>query len=662
MLKQTLSLHLAFLFFASLPAVAQVQRYEQKDVRRHLLETSANLKPQKIELRGELPREPNKRDFILKFIEDIQPELEKMGMLDTRASILHLLLDSGSENSPEEKAEWQKQYTELASQSNEYLVNDKWIEKVLAWGKMAENLDGELARFARHYATATEFSRFAPEMKPMLDQIEEKQLAYQNAINQTQAAKGITESRKGMADAVRLYKSGAITFEEAQAKINDLARRVGTRFVGAEAAKSHGHLLNEIAILRSQLAKSKGYPTWAEYQLQASGQGYSPEYRGAANQRKFLRAWLEESQPLERAYYKRRVKELGLEKIEDTLRLQHLSLLSLPDLSLAQPYFPPDQITNIWEKTMIESGFDKDMMKDIIVDDLPREGKNPVNAYMSPTITPSAAVRELNMKTLDFSDVTAQRPSLIYVLQSFRGAGLDEMRTAMHELMGHAFEYLTKGKELYSPEGYGYVETPSMTSEYFLDDPEFLHANAIPVDGKKPSVEQFREWITNARVGDALGLTFRASSALYDIDIWDYDYSAKDALTYMQRVELVSKDIDQRTDIYPDVENDVPMHYFWVATVHFVSGQVRNIGYSYATLSSQMMASHLSERLKETTGRASWFNQPGLASIVINDFYKQGWKSTFPENIEKITGRKFDPKAVIGELAQPLKSCEQILK
>jgi hypothetical protein len=54
-----------------------------------------------------------------------------------------------------------------------------------------------------------------------------------------------------------------------------------------------------------------------------------------------------------------------------------------------------------------------------------------------------------------------------------------------------------------------------------------------------------------------------------------------------------------------------------------------------------------------------------FAQIYAEKFVSQGWKSTFPSNIEKITGRKFDPEAFVAALARDLEpaanACDKIL-
>ncbi len=119
-------------------------------------------------------------------------------------------------------------------------------------------------------------------------------------------------------------------------------------------------------------------------------------------------------------------------------------------------------------------------------------------------------------------------------------------------------------------EGYGYVEVPSMTAEYFLRDVDMLLAYATPKDGHLPTREQLATWIVNHEINQGVSLLARAGSALYDIELWDYDYTAPGAKTYIQRAEEVFHAIDLRTNQPQSIEASAPTFYANMATTHFV--------------------------------------------------------------------------------------------
>ncbi len=645
----------ALVLLASIPLEAQVQRYEISTVRARLLEVRGGLPKQNLRIQGEATSSET-AEFIAFYAEVIHPKMDKMLRLEQQRSALNVLIDTGSYFNKEEHEQWKKEYGALTAQLSAISVDPIYNGEIARWGQMAEGLEGQLAHYARRFARENTLQFFPEEMRSTLTEVALLHQEYKAALIATEAANGMNEWETRITQIPRLYKTGALTFTEAQAQLTAVNARVGGRYVGFEAAEQKGDVLNKMAVLRTRLAQSKGFRTWSEYQLEASGQGYSPAYRGTVNQREFLHKWIAQLRPVIAHFIERRARELKVDP--STLRRQHLSLLTLPDLSLAQPYFPSEKLTDIWQETMIESGFRPETLAQIIVDDKQRPGlKNPTMAYMAGVVTPQADARVLDASTLSFLTPNHLRPGLMYIMQTYRGAGLSNLRTAYHEGMGHALEYLLKDKEDLTDEGYGYVEVPSMTAEYFLREAQMLFDKAIPFEGEKPTVEQFKIWVSNHEKNSGLNLLSRAGSALYDLDLWDYDYTQPNALTYLQRAEQVFTEIESRTGQLPLVESHVPAFYGQVATTHFTSGNVRNIGYSYATLGSEMMAQYISRELQRRTGRADWYRQPGLADLITEAWYKIGWKTQFPENIEQITGQKFDMEKILADLTKGL-NCE----
>lgn len=647
----------AIVLLVSIPVEAQVQRYDLQSVRAKLLAIRDGLPAQHLSVQGSAS--PQAAEFVRFYSEVVHPAIDKMKRLEQRRSALNVLIDTGSYTNEVEHQAWKAEFAQLTGEISAMQVDPVYNGQIERWGKLSEGLSGELPLYARRFALENALEHFNEDMRDTLTNADLLHQEYKAAIIKTAAAAGLGEWQTRSVEIARLYKSNEITFEQARNQLTELNQRVGGRYVGFEAVQAKGEALNQMAVLRTKLAQSKGFRTWSEYKLEASGQGYTPEYRGTVNQREFLHQWIDQLRPVIQNFVARRAREMGIDKSK--LRRQHLSLLTLPDLSLAQAYFPPDELTGIWQETMLESGFKAETLSQIIVDDKERKGlKNPTMAYMAGIVTPEAASRVLDAATLNFLPAQNMRPALMYIMQTYRGAGLGDLRTAFHEGMGHALEYLLKNKEDMTSEGYGYVEVPSMTAEYFLRDPQMLFDKATPVDGQKPTLEQFKLWAVNSEKNAGLQLIMRASSALYDLDLWDYDYTAPGALTYIERAKMVFADNDERTGLLPNVESSIPAFYGNIATTHFTSGNVRNIGYTYATLGSEMMAQYISRVLLTRTGRASWYKQPGLGELIVETWYKPGWKTQFPKNIEEITGQKFDVKKILSDLTKDL-TCEEEL-
>lgn len=647
----------ALIMFVSISVEAQVQRYSLPTVSRKLLKIKEGLPAQNLSIEGS-PTSPEAAALIRHYKDVIYPQLLHMQDVYQKYSALHVLIDSASYTSKRQLKRWKEDFNQIMNEVSAIEVDSRFMEDVIRWKDLARNLQGDLPDYARNFAEAFELQHFSEDMRPLLTEVMQIHNALEGKRRTSPAARSIKAYRSSLIEIPRLFKEGKISFQEAADQIEKVHREIGgDRLLGYQAVNSMRDEFNRMAVLRTKLAQSKGFRTWADYQLEASGVGYLPEYRGTANQRAFLEKWIDQMKPIFADFVKRRSSELGLDPTQ--LRHQHLSLLTPPDLSTLQPYLPASNLTDIWETAMLESGFPAETLSQIIVDDRARKGKNPSGAYLSPIVMPEPSTLILDAATLNFK-ASDLKPGLMYVLQTYRGSGHRDLLTAFHEGMGHALEYLLKGKEVLIEEPYGYVEVPSMTAEHFTLDPEFLFANLVPVNGHKPSLDEIRRLAKNSQISSIVRFISLPTQALFDTEIWDYDYTAPNAKTYTERIGEVTSAIDERLGALPSFDLEIPSWWTYMSTSHFTSGAVRNIGYSYAFIASEMMAQYISEELQHQTGRSSWFQQPGLANLIINQFYKQGWKLPFPSSIEQITGRPYDVQTVIDDFKRKME-CEDLL-
>lgn len=647
----------------SFQSLAQVQKYDEK-TRDKLLFLKNNPPPVRIVLKGEFKSEQEKL-FVEFYLQKIVPQDEKSRAMFFQAVALKLLMDSGSQNSDVEMKAWEKEYLHVSSQFNELAVNEQWTATLKLWAKLAEGLSGQLADDARRQWRERELSVFPVEMKATMDQIDTFQLEHDNATNAAESANKLSEVYPELVAAGLEFREGKISFEAATARINAAYQKGGYHFVGHEAAQAAGESLNKMAILRTKLAQSKGKKTWSEYVLTITGDGYTEKYRGLEKQRDLLVQVIAMVRPVLQQMYTNRMQVLGLKP--EQLRNQYLGLLRPKGLQQLTPYFPADKITQTWEETMIESGFSPEVLSQILVDDsVTREKKNKTIAYLMPWFGPYTEVEELDLATLKFDEEPLHsdkwRKGLVYILQSYKVGGLSEYGTAFHE-GGHALEKVTKMKTIATDEAYGYVETPSMTMERFLKDPEFIFQKAFEADGKKPTREEIAEMLSGEKMLDVVQFMHLMTSSLFDLDLWNYDYTKPKAQTFLERVKFLEEKIEKYAGSdYGNVPSPVPFYYSQVATSHFTSGDVRNIGYLFAEAASTLMANFLSDSLEKETGRRTWYQQPGLAKILVDKFYSQGWKTTFPENIEGITGRNYDPVSIIAQSLQEALDCQTRLE
>ncbi len=649
-------------------AHAQFERFDALKLYKQMRQFKNNPPKTHLVVVGET-NDPKKKEFLEYYIQHLMPRFEEMSNDYLRYRALHILVDARLNRSARERRQWAGkggEYEQAINKANQWTVDEEWTKILKTWAEKAEGLSGKIPDLARKMAHERDLESFSSDRKAQLDEAARLEKDYMIAINEVPAAANVREYRGRSAEIRRQVKSGEISFADGQKKMFDLVQVMGSHFVGYQAVQKAGENLNKMAALRSELAKSKGLTTWAAYALELSGQGYTPEYRGPANQRAFLEKYIAALRPLRQAFIDQRIRELGLEAQKAGLRQNHILMLALPGTEQLQRYFPADKIPGIWEDVMLESGFKPSDLAQINIDIRPRKGKNPTAAYMSGFMAPYTVESKVDANTLDWIDEPKgsplYKPGFVYILQNFGDAGINDLETLFHE-GGHGTEKILKSKTDPTDEAYGYVEVPSMTSERFARDPLLLLKKAVPHNGQLPTLEEIQKLVRNDELNNVLDLIGMASTALYDLNLWDYDYSAPGAQTYLQRVESVNKEVDALAGNLPMIESPVPFHFWSVSTSHFVSGSVRNIGYTYAEIASRMMTKYLTDEIEKLSGRRTWYQQPQMASLFTERFFEQGWKTQFPLNIEQITGQKFSAEAVVADMAEQLKltTCERKL-
>lgn len=655
----------AAVFTAGLTAHAQVTRYEKELVRRRMLALTTE-PAAKLVIEG-TPKSAREAEFLKFYESTIFPKLQWELGLEKRYRAYALLRDSGSHNSEKELEQWTAQIDKIIEEDNAHMVDPKWTAALKQWAELSQGLDGDLPRMARAMHKARDLEAFSEDMKPKMDEMERLAREVSDVRRNTQAGKFLPEFMTTLQKARRDFKSGVITLDEGMKLVRELHNRGGHHAVGYEVAQKAGDKLTRIAQLRTELAQSKGFKTWADYRLQVSGQGYTEEYRGSENQRRFLTEYLTELAKVRDLFVSQRLKALNLEHRRDEFRFQDWNYLTPPGIEMLQPYFPNEAITSIWEKTLIENGFKPEELKQIYVDDEFRDGKNQTEAYLSGIQGPYNDTLVVRAGDLSYAPVrrgkTELKPGIVYILQSWKNSGVRDLTTAFHE-GGHATEKLLKFKidRYLMDEAYGYVEVPSIMSEKMAHSAQMLYDNAVPIDGKKPDLKVFEEYVNAFLRAEIVNDMIGASQALFDLELWSIDYTAPGAPSFVEAIKQVSEATDQWSNVFPDLETDIPMYFNNLSTGHFSSGNVRYIGYIYAGIAAEMMADFISDELERETGRRDWYRQPSFAKIYGDRFVSEAWKTQFPTNIERITGRKFDPGIVAEEYLRLISQCEDGLK
>jgi hypothetical protein len=647
----------------SFEVCAQVQSYDRVAVRSKLLELITS--PPRLYLVTQGDYAPGSKAFQDFFISHIFPKLQDYSALRVKYTGLQLLRDSGSQDDEAEFDQWSSDLEVVADQLNGALVDTAWSKELKKWAELARDLSGLLPDMARRMAKERQLEEFAPRYKADLNEVSKLEKEYEDAIRAAPANAKLKDVSRQISEAQRRFDTKEIDFFEAQRLIRSALLTGGRHFVGGQAAIVKGENLNRIALLRSLLAKSKGFKTWAEFALERSGQAYDPAYRNPARQREFLNGMITALKPMIGRFLELRMRILGLDSEKADLRSEELNLLLPTSLGVLNKHFPADQISRTWETVMRESGFSDELLGQIILDDELRDGKNRTMAYTEVLQTPSNLNVILDLSNIEIAPTSRQpsslQPGLIYMLQSYLDDGIYELTKTFHE-GGHAMDFLLQSKNDPLEEAYGWAEIASMTSERFASDVDVLWNHASPINGVRPDREKISDLRQASELNSLVSLATGAAQSLVDIELWDYDYSATGADTFLERLPKVYQ--ETRAINFPSVPSDIPFHFGYVATTHFISGRVQNAGYDFAEIGSRFMADHISNELERRTGRRSWYNQRQFAEIFM-DIVWRGWKKPFPASIEEITGKQFDPKIIFDELDQHLETeiqCARLLE
>jgi hypothetical protein len=644
MLKSLIAICLAA---TAASAHAQVQRYERKTMRRNFLRIANQTRTSSVRVVGKFKSRQAKA-FVDYYVQVISPRFEKYSKDIAIYRAISALRDSNSSLNPSEEYNWKRRFRRVMGRLNAFAVSEEVTNELNTWAQLAEGLSGDLPDMARQYKRERELESIPAALKPQLDEMERLDDEYMKTLNVVPATDNLEIYSTEMLNTVVGFKTGKLSFQEAHNRAVDLTERYGHQHIGYQAVQRKGENLNRIALLRTQIAQAKGFQTWAQYVLASSGDGYDLPFRGTTQQIEFLRTYLAAMKPALRQLVQQWATARGLQN--ENLTSNDIRFISPNGTEMIKEYFPQSKVTDVWESVLLENGFTPEFLRQIYVDDQLRPGKNRTSAYLSSVYVPDNRTEIIQAETLS-SKAISKAPSQLrtgfnFILQSYKAPGLSGLSTAFHE-GGHSTDYLLRFKNRPNPQSYGYTEVASITSEHFTEDAELLYNYATPIDGKKPSVAEFRQAIENQKGKELNSRAYLAKMSLFDLLLWDYDYQAQGAQTFLERVASLTEELDREYDALPSVPTTVPEFYGYLETGHFISGSVRNIGYDFAYIASDMMAEYLSDELEAVSGRRNWYQQPEFARIYADKFVSQGWKGTFPSNIEAITGRKFDAMASV---------------
>lgn len=638
-------------------AHAQIRDYDPVTTPARLRELAAS--PERalpdLETRGR-PRGPREEAFVNFYLERVHPRLRERDLASVQYVAYYLLADIGAHGSEDELKSFQDGLERVSERFNAWSTDEEWPSLLERWSELSEGLTGNLPAAARVMAERVRAHQFPPAAKPLLDEMNRlHKTEFGTALNEAPAAALLSDAGKVRDEVLNAFKSGRMSFADARRALAENEARGGSTRLGFEALEKAGPALDRAAVLMSQLARMKGEPTWTAHRMRLQARDYAPGLSTLPEVRGFLRGYIEALVPLLKKLVERRLRDLGLP--EDTsVAWAEIELLLYPGEEVFAPYLPYEKNVRTWKRVMRESGFGPAFLRQITLDHEKRPGKNLSMMYNYTLLSPRNRREILDSSTLDLAlrsrAPNRRLPGDTYILSSPSGRGLDELTTAFHE-GGHALEALVAAPVPgLSFEAYAWTEVPSMTSENFARDAELLHHYARAVDGKKPSLAWFREALANLASNGVFERLRMARHSLFDLELWDYDYAAPGAQTLRARMERLDDEIGRFAGGWPPMRMDVPNWMSRAGSQHFVEGWVRNFGYDLAWIASDMVASHLSDRLEQETGRRSWFRQPMLARLYEQEFLDEGWRKPFPANIEAITGRPFGFATTVAKLEE----------
>ncbi len=603
------------------------------------------------------------QDKLLKYYRDhIMPVLERFEDMGSKYSALNQLIEAGLYRSPEENLEWEEKFKAVLAEYTKLETDANWQKVQLEFGRLAAGLDGNFAALARRMAEKVEISAFPPEMSRLYEEAEELSHEISKVAKESPKLKDMQKLQPESSKLVMAFHSGEVSLSEASKRLEEI-RQQGSLAFGQDVAETAREKLNRRAIVLTQLAKSKGQKNWADYQLADQAREHASGLGEKANLVRFLEGILSETDQVVREFREVRAQRLAGRNYQ-SLSEGERTFISEPAFLLLRSYFPKEDIVSIWKETMLESGFEPILLNSITVDAYPRASKQ-THAYMRPI-----QMRRLQTLTVDGQTLQTHVPdfkspewhhSHTHIHQKLTDDGLGNLSTMFHE-GGHGLDFSYQMNEIDYPQAYGLAETHSTTMESFTEDVEFLLARGKTRTGEALPKEVLETYLSRRAYGDLAGLRYNVTSALYDIDLWDYEYT-ENSMSFVDRALMLTEKWNTReAGVASSRTEGIREGYSHFVTGHFYSGSVRYFGYVLAEVAATIVTQRTLDLLETQTGRRSLYKQPALAGILTEGLYKRGFVELFPIGIEQFAQKKFAPEAFTGELIAKLKAYTEKLK
>ncbi len=622
--------------------------------RSKIIELISNFPEQTITVVAEETATPDQIKLANYFKKIIAPALSRIQKLDFQASLYHIALDRALYDDKAEQDEWMAKEEALNNEINALRSSKEWHSKITSFRHYASEQTGDLANFARRLKEDLDLGEFSEAEMPLLKRISELEIKIGKIAKEAPVVTQLQEAAVTENNAVKEFHESAKSakdFEAAWKKIESVQTK-GRAALGQYVAENAGSLISETAIIRTQLARSKGFKTWAEYVTANQSRHYAPGYKTADEKITFLKKLLDLTLEPYQKLLEARLKEVNGPRISE-FRPSQIGLIKLPDDSLIQDYFPRSQVNELVRRTMIESGFDHAKVAAVNIDGFPRAKKHS-HAYMS-TVSPHKpkhiiVIADSGRVLAENSDLGNWHLAPSFIVQNYQSDGLNPYETAWHEI-GHAMHAAHEEDLLNFGSSYGYIEVHSMTFERFFQDIEFLTSIGQNKEGQALPRHIATVFVRNMLLNKLAAFRIQISYALLDLEVWNRAYTSDSEPLSENLAKTFAELREKATLARFQLIDGIDGKYGGLATNHFYSGNVRYFGYIVAEVAAQLTAEELWNRLERDTGRRTLHQQPTLAEMLSNAYYRKGFQKPFPAPIESFTGKTFSAEDFAKRLA-----------
>ncbi len=623
---------------AAQQAFAQTQD-ELDKIRDRLIEFSKAPSERKLVLQR-LRSVDEKTQTFLEYYRDVIWPIEKA--IDEKvcqSTALSLLIDMGLQRNSQELDRWNSKAEKLDAAIDELAESEDYLKNNLHLAELSKGIKGPFADFIRNSAEALKLESLHD--IPQSDRLRLRKL--ERMLERSYA-------NHPLANKVSEIEEEMETLTESETYVTPKARlarlkvlyRDGPEKFGRVWMGRNGRYMEELAQLRSRIARQKGYYTWTAYQLAMDRLNWTPSLQSLESRKAFLADLTTAiAAPLRSA-------QIKLTKGLDLPKNTPLGLLAylIPEPT-AKAHFAEQSLVASFDETLRGWGISqKEVLDKITWDSFPREGKNSY-AYMM-----TVFFRNPRQLTIDGETLTVKEPLRsrwwinpeVHIIQNLKEGGVMNLISTVFHEGGHAWDHLTQRNPLSEATSNAAIETPSTLMEFLGADPKILQALSQKVRGKKLSGVQADRLAAYIEISQLLQMDATLRMAAIDLDLWDYDYeNGKEG--FVERALRLAR------ESLPDAPRSAAWSIF--RTDHLTSGTVDYFGYAAAAVGAYALRDAILNKYEALDGVRTTLGRKDFGAFLQKGLLEKGWSPAFPEGITLFTGRRFSPLD-LGQLLKPM--------